>query len=166
MQVITSGPTDKKTTYQSAYVATLAMTDRQARHHAVDSSPRHARHCQRMFARKINRLAKLLARHFPTAEIHFSGGCMCPMARKVCSQQIMSVSIWVLENNTILRAFVCSGIGQTVQTHIETTHYPHRHCAADLGVETLVNAYDGLTVVRAARQIIATPFQTFATENI
>jgi len=166
---ITSGDTVYPTTYKTAYEAAMKMTDKQARHYAVDiGSLAKARKSQREFCGWVNRLCRLLAREFPEVEIHFPGACMSPILRKELQHMgafqsgYFHTVIWLIEGHKITRSFAVHGGPYYARVTVEQTEYPHRGCDATLGVERVVSVDPHKTTAPALRAIKATPHSVYS----
>lgn len=146
------------THYTSARELVLALTDKQARHHAVDcGSLRAARTAQHAFARRCDRLCRLLARDFPGC--YLADGTMRPKA----PHPVYHVSLWIVRGSTILREWRVSGCGTYVSVEVEQTSWPHRNCAWTEGSTSVLSAPHCLyTMAPAARYISRTPLHVYA----
>lgn len=88
------------------YQAALAITEKATRHFAIDSSPKHARSVQRAFCGTVNRVAKLLSRDFPGAEITVA------FARERRDSSELAVEILAVESDRIIRSVRLWSLGK------------------------------------------------------
>lgn len=154
-----------ETTYQTAYAMVMAMTDRQARHYAVDiDSLAAARKSQRKFAGRVNALAKLLGREF--AGCVMTDGVSGLGTDPAVSYSRMRVTLWIVRDGTILRTIIVHGCDRHVMVRAVQTAFPHPGCRHDEGALAAIQAPSSTyTMAPAARMIVRTPQVIYKSQN-
>lgn len=146
----------------SFYSAALAMTGKQTRHLAIDSSGKYARRVQRYFAGFANRLCKLVSRDFPGAVIHFHW-VQGELSKR--ANGALKCMVWVVAGGKIVREFSLSSVGEC-GVDVVMSQYCMAHPGAVFAsgkVATIgAGMHHGAGV--AARKIKQTPAFTYAGE--
>ncbi len=144
-------------TYPTSYAMVMALTDRQACHHAVDlDSLARARKCQRQFAGRVNALAKLLATRPEFAGCALVDGVT---GAKIQGQGVMRVTLWLVRDRKIVREIVITGCGRYVSVYGVQTVWPREVCGISEFAESVHASRSVLyTMAPAARMVLATPY--------
>lgn len=162
---ITTWFTGYPSNFATGYDAALCFTNKAARHFAVDTNAKSARAAQRKFAGFANRLLRLLAREFPTAQIQIAGETQSPEMRKAVTARHarFSFAVWLTDGNRITRCFAIVGDGYGYESvMVEQTTYPHQKCDAALGRTEIKTDSAHTMATPALRLIVATPFSVYA----